>query len=101
QNSRSGNENVGHLVQKPQPSLSAALCFITGSHHKGIDLPSPLFHSQSTVFEGAWQPPTLHENRWYMLPIPPSFFHSLLSYTLSERPYPNINVVNIVPKTKA
>ncbi|KAK9437476.1 hypothetical protein VB005_08466 [Metarhizium brunneum] len=34
------------------------------------------------------------------VPSPISLFHSLSSHTLSERPYPKINVVHIVSKTK-
>lgn len=69
-NSRSGNDNVGHLVLKPQPSLSVDSNVMKARTKASMDLPSPLFHYQSTIFEGAWQPPTRHENRWHMSRIP-------------------------------
>lgn len=82
-NSRSGNDNVGHLVPKPQPSLSVDSNVMKARTKASMDLPSPLFHSQSTIFEGAWQPPTRHENRWHMsrLPSPCSILY-LHTHTL-------------------
>lgn len=90
QNSRSGNENVGHIVPKPRPSLSADFYFMTGSHKGKHGFAEPLV--PLTVYS-SWK-------QMVYVPSPISLFHTLYLYSLSERLYTNINVVHIVSKTK-